>query len=557
MAINFKKDEFYFIPLGGAEQFGVNLNVYGYDGKWIAVDCGLGFADDHFPGVDILLPDPKFLEERAKDLVGLIITHAHEDHIGAVAHLWPRLRCPIYVCGFTASVLRQKLSESQHSKKAEIIEVDMMEKISIKPFDVQFVPVSHSVPDTCALFVETKAGRVLHSGDWNLDPMPTIGKPTDGAPFQAFGEKGVLAYVGDSTNAEVDGVSGSETDVERGLAALFKECGGRIAITMFASNIGRLKSVCHAAKEDGRQVCLMGRSLHRMTAAARDCGYLRDIPEFVSEDDVGYLPDDKVVMVVTGSQGEARAQLARIARGDHQEISFKRGDTVIFSARPIPGNEKEIIDVKNNLAATGVKIISPRDTKHCIHVSGHPARDEIIQMFQWVKPQSVIAVHGERTMLEAHAALALDCQVPTAIVPNNGSVIRLYPGTPQVIDHVDTGLLAVEPGRIIDANHQAIVQRRKLQFSGTVHATLVMSARGDLMADPQISTVGLIDPDEKDGQKFEADIVEEIEDILADMTREELYDDNFVSEEMRIGIRRFVQHKLNIKPKTSIHLVRV
>lgn len=557
MVMNFKKDEFYFIPLGGAEQFGVNLNVYGYDGKWIAVDCGLGFADDHFPGVDILLPDPKFLEDRAKDLVGLIITHAHEDHIGAVAHLWPRLRCPIYACGFTASVLRQKLSESQHSKKADIIEVDMMEKISINPFDVQFVPVSHSVPDTCALFVETKAGRVLHSGDWNLDPKPTIGLPTNPSPFQAFGQKGVLAYIGDSTNAEVDGVSGSETDVERGLAALFKECGGRIAITMFASNIGRLKSVCHAAAADGRQVCLMGRSLHRMVAAARDCGYLRDIPEFVSEDDVGYLPDDKIVMVVTGSQGEARAQLARIARGDHQEISFKRGDTVIFSARPIPGNEKEIIDVKNNLAATGVKIISPRDTKHCIHVSGHPARDEITQMFQWVKPQSVIAVHGERTMLEAHAALALECQVPTAIVPNNGSVIRLYPGTPQVIDHVDTGLLAVEPGRIIDANHQAIVQRRKLQFSGTVHATLVMNARGDLVADPQISTVGLIDPDEKDGQKFESDIIDEIEDILADMTREELYDDNFVSEEMRIGIRRFVQHKLNIKPKTSIHLVRV
>lgn len=555
--MNFKKDEFYFIPLGGAEQFGVNLNVYGYQGKWLAIDCGLGFADERFPGIDILLPDPKFVEERKKDVVGLIITHAHEDHIGAVQHLWPRLRCPLYATPFTAAVLRQKLAENPLCKDAEVIEVASNETISLKPFKVTFAPVSHSVPETSALFIETDVGNVLHSGDWNLDPHPTIGNPIDAETFKAFGKKGVLAYVGDSTNAEVDGTSGSEDDVHKGLSALFKECDGRIAITTFASNIGRLRSICLAAKESGRQVGLMGRSLHRMVSAARECGYLKDIPEFVSEEDLGYLPDDKVIMIVTGSQGEARAQLARIARGEHQEITFKSGDTVIFSARAIPGNEREIIDVKNNLAASKVRVISPRDTRHNIHVSGHPARDEITQMFQWVKPQSVIAVHGERTMLEAHAALARDLQVPTAIVPNNGSIIRLYPATPQVVDHVETGLLAVEPGRIIDAGHQAIIQRRKLQYSGTVHATLVMNARGDLVTDPQVSTVGLVDPDNEDGQKFEDDILDEIEDILADMTREELYDDKFVSEEMRIGIRRFVQHKLNIKPKTTVHLVRV
>ncbi len=557
MAMNFKKEELYFIPLGGAEQFGVNLNVYGYQGKWLAIDCGLGFADEHFPGIDILLPDPKFIESRKKDLVGLIITHAHEDHIGAVAHLWPRLRCPIYASPFTAAVLRRKLSENNQCRDAEVIEVDPGERLSLKPFAVTFTPVTHSVPETAALFIETDVGNILHSGDWNLDPEPTIGDVTDPEPFKAYGKKGVLAYIGDSTNAEVNGVSGSEGDVARGLAALFKECQGRIAVTIFASNIGRLRSICLAAKESGRQIALMGRSLHNMVAAAKDCGYLTDIPQFVPEDEIGYLPDDKIIMIVTGSQGEARAQLARMARGEHQEITFKAGDTVIFSARPIPGNEREIIAVKNNLAASRVRIIGPKETKHIIHVSGHPARDEITQMFQWVKPQSVIAVHGERTMLEAHADLALECQVPTAIVPNNGSVIRLYPGTPQVIDHVETGLLAVEPGRIINADHQAIVQRRKLQFSGTVHVTMVMNARGDLMADPQVSTVGLIDPELEDGQKFEDGIIDEIEDILADMTREELYDDKFVSEEMRIGIRRLVQHKLQMKPKTTVHLVRV
>lgn len=555
--MNFKKDELYFIPLGGAEQFGVNLNVYGYQGKWLIVDCGMGFADERYPGIDILLPDPKFVEDRKKDVVGMIITHAHEDHIGAVAHLWPRLRCPIYAAPFTAAVLRKKMGENNQCRDAEVIEVEPNAKLGLKPFAVTFTPVTHSVPETASLFIETDVGNIVHSGDWNLDPHPTLGAPTQAEPFKKFGDKGVLAYVGDSTNAEVEGTSGSEGDVEKGLSALFRECPGRIAITIFASNIGRLRSICLAANENGRQVALIGRSLHSMSAAARECGYMKDLPKFVTEDDLGYLPDNKVVMVVTGSQGEARAQLARIARGEHQEISFKHGDTVIFSARPIPGNEREIITVKNNLAASRVRIISPRDTKHCIHVSGHPARDEITQMLQWVKPQSVIAVHGERTMLEAHAALALDLQVPTAIVPNNGSVIRLYPGTPSVIDHIETGLLAVEPGRILDADHQAIVQRRKLQFSGAVHATLVMDKRGELVTDPQISTVGLVDPDKEDGQKFEEEILDEIEDILADMSKGELADDHFVSEEMRIGIRRFVQHKLNIKPKTTIHLVRV
>lgn len=555
--MNFKKDELYFIPLGGAEQFGVNLNVYGYQGKWLVIDCGMGFADERFPGIDILLPDPKFIEQRKKDVLALIITHAHEDHIGAVAHLWPRLKCPIYATPFTAAVLRRKLSENPACRDAEVIEVGLSETLSLKPFKITFAPVTHSVPQTSALFIETEAGNILHSGDWNLDQAPTIDHPTNPETFKKFGDKGVLAYIGDSTNAEVEGVSGSEGDVEKGLEALFAECAGRIAITIFASNIGRLRSICLAAQKDGRQVALIGRSLHNMSAAARECGYLKDIPPFIGEEDVGYLPDDRVVIVVTGSQGEARAQLARIARGDHPEIAFHKGDTVIFSARPIPGNEKDIIAVRNNLAASHVRTISPRETRHCIHVSGHPARAEITQMLQWVRPQSVIAVHGERTMLEAHAALARECQVPEALVPSNGSVIRLFPGTPQIVDHVETGLLAVEPARIIDANHQAIIQRRKIQYSGVVHATLVMNARGDLVADPQVSTVGLVDPESEDGQKFEDDIIEEVEDILSDLSREELYDDNFVAEEMRIGIRRFVQHRLNMKPKTNVHLVRV
>lgn len=555
--MEFDKKEFYFIPLGGSEQFGVNLNVYGYDGKWLIVDCGLGFADEKYPGIDILLPDPAFLAERRKNITALIITHAHEDHIGAVAHLWPRLKCPIYCTPFTAAILREKLRENPDCRDADVEIVSPGESLKLGVFGVTFIPVSHSVPQTSALFIETAVGNVLHSGDWNLDPMPTLGDPTHPEPFQKAGEKGVIAYIGDSTNAEVDGVSGSETDVEKGLTEVFRECEGRIAITIFASNIGRIKSIARAAKACGRKVCVVGRSLHRMVGAAHECGFLNDISDFASEDDLPRIPREKQLLIVTGSQGEAKAQLARISRAEHPSIKLSPKDVVVFSSRPIPGNEKEINAVKNNFAASNVRTISPRDTRHCIHISGHPARDEITRMLQWVKPQCVIPVHGERTMLEAHAALARQCQVKQTIVPNNGSVIRLAPGAPEVIDHIKTGLLAVEPGRIISADHAAIAERRKLQFSGTVHITAVMNKRGELAQEMSISTAGLIDPETKDGQEFEDDIYAEIEDILDDMTEAERKDDHFVSEEIRIGVRRFVQHVLKMKPKATVHLVRI
>lgn len=551
------KNHLYFIPMGGAEQFGVNLNVYAFDGKLLVIDCGMGFADDRFPNVDIILPDPKFLVEHSKNITAMIITHAHEDHIGAVAHLWPRMKCPIYCTKFTANVLQAKLNENPECRDARIHIVSFTQTVHLGPFKVEFVPVSHSVPETSALIIETKAGRVVHSGDWNLDPAPTLGKPTDPAPFIKAGEAGVLAYIGDSTNAEVDGVSGSESDVEQGLEKVFAECEGRIAITLFASNVGRIRSVMLAARATGRKVAVVGRSLHRMISAADESNYLNGLPDFIDEEDIDRMPAGKVVMIVTGSQGEARAQLARIARGDHQYIKFGRGDTVIFSSRAIPGNEKEIIEVKNNLAATGVNIIDHRKTKHIIHVSGHPARDEITQMFQWVKPLSVIPVHGERTMLEAHAELARACQVKHVIVPNNGSVIRITERGAEIVDHVETGLLAVEPGRIIDVSHPAIAERRKLQFSGAIHVTLVIDKKGELVNEPALSTVGLTDQKQDEGEHFENDLLDEIDDILADMKKADRADDHFVAEEIRIGLRRYVDHLLKIKPKTTVHVVRV
>lgn len=555
--MEFSKDELYFIPLGGSEQFGVNLNVYGYGGKWLAVDCGIGFADERFPGIDILLPDPAFIEQRRKDLVGLFITHAHEDHIGAVAHLWPRLRCAVYCTPFTAAILRKKAEENPECRDMDITVIRGDKTTQMGPFSLTPIPVTHSVPETRALLIETAVGNVLHTGDWNLDPAPVLGEATDPDTFKALGDKGLVALIGDSTNAEVAGVSGSESEVEIGLAEVFRECDGRIVVTMFASNIGRIRSIAKAAKTNGRNVCIVGRSLHRMIGAANECGYLDGVDDFVPEDDVDLIPADRIVYIATGSQGEARAQLARIARAEHPVIKMGKGDTAIFSARPIPGNEREINSVKNNLVAAGVRVVTYRDTPHVIHVSGHPARDEITKFLQWTRPDCVIPVHGERAMLEAHADLARACQIKNAIVPNNGSVIRLAPGPAEVVDHVETGLLAVEPRRIIAADHDAIVQRRKLQFSGAIHVTLIMNARGELVADPQISTVGLVDSEDRAGKKFETALLNEVEDILDDMTREDLYDDEFIREEMRIGLRRFVHHQLAIKPKTTVHLTRL
>jgi len=546
----------YFVPLGGAEQFGVNLNAYAVDDEWLAIDMGIGFADEHFPGIDILLPDPKFVESKKNKLNGLIITHAHEDHIGAVAHLWPRLKCPIYCTAFTAAILKKKMAEVPACKKAEINIIKPNAEFSLGVYDLQFIPVTHSVPGTVSVFIKTKYGNVFHSGDWNLDPTPVVDTAINPDDFRKIGAQGVLAYVGDSTNSGVDGRSGSEMAVQKGLAKVIGAAEtGAVIVTIFSSNIGRIHSICKAAEANGRSVGIVGRSLQRMIGAAKSCGYLSDVQDFVDANDLMMIPRENLVIIATGSQGEARAQMARIARGDSHFYKARKGDTVIFSSRAIPGNEKNIIGVQNNLAAGGIKIITPNDTKECIHVSGHPCRDEIIEMFDWLKPNTVIPVHGERVMLEAHAKLAKSCQVPNAIVPSNGSVICLAPNSPQIVEHVETGVLAVEPGRLIASNHPAISQRRKLQYSGTIHASIVLNARLDILSEPKLTTAGLIDDESDEGLDFEDDLITEIEDTLIDLKKSKRKDDEeFIAEEIRINLRRYAFHVLKIKPKTDVHV---
>lgn len=550
----FKKDALYFIPLGGSEQFGMNMNAYICNDEILVVDCGIGFADERFPGIEILLPDTAFLEARQKHITGLIVTHAHEDHIGAVARLWKRFKCPVYASPFTAEILIRKFDE-EGITNPDIRIVKPMSTVQIGGFKTQFVPVAHSIPDACALIIETPLGRVVHSGDWNLDPNPVTGKPTNPQPFRDAGKAGVLAYIGDSTNAEVDGTAGSESCVADGLASEFKLCEGRIFVTLFSSNIGRVISIARAAQKSGRKVGVVGRSLHRMIEAARSCGYMKGIPDFIDEDDIQYQDKDKIVVIVTGSQGEFRAALARIARGEFREINVQRGDTVIFSAREIPGNERQINEVKNNLSATGVRIITPRDTDNKIHVSGHPCRDEIREMFQWVKPQIVVPVHGERTQLDAHARLAREAQIKHVIVPNNGSVIQLAPAQPAIIDHVETGMLAVDQQRIISADHRSIVERRKLQYTGVIHVSLLMDKKGKIKGEPVMETLGLFDLQNPKERRAEDRLYEEIFDVVDNLPHDKLQDIEFVEDKIGIALRRSVKNMLGIRPKTTVHVL--
>ncbi len=541
----------FFVPLGGSEQFGANLNLYVCDGEYLAVDCGLCFADERYPGIDLLLPDPWLLEENKDKLKGLVLTHAHEDHLGAVAYLWERFQCPIYTTRFTAAVLRGKL-EQEGVEGVPIHIVDIGERLEISCFTLNMVSVSHSVPDSFSLMIETPYGNLFHTGDWNLDQNSPMGQKAEEEVFCKIGEQGVLAYIGDSTNAEHDGYAGSEADVAKGLIEEFKTCKGKIAVTIFSSNISRMVSVAKAAQEVGRSVGLVGRSLHKMAGCAYECGMLDGIPPFLDEDELAHLPDENLVLIVTGSQGEHRAALAKIARGEFRSVSLNKNDTVIFSARAIPGNERTISAVKNNLSAAGVRIVTPSDTKNIIHVSGHPYKDEIKKMLNWIKPSCVIPVHGEHVQLNAQAKLASLCGIKHVVVPYNGSIIRLAPGEPKIVDHVETSLLAVDKTHIIPATHQSITARRKLQYSGAVHASVVLDQDLNILGSVKIDTVGLICEQSQDDliQSLQKKTVE----VIASMDIEVTHNEEKIAETLRISLRRYVSQALGLQPKTTVHV---
>jgi ribonuclease J len=548
-----RADELLFVPLGGSGEIGMNLNLYGHAGKWLMIDLGITFADGSTPGVDVILPDPAFIAERAKDLVGIVLTHAHEDHIGAVPYLWPQLRCPLYATPFTAGLLRRKLIEAGLEDEVELIEVPMSGRFKVGPFEVELVTITHSIPEPNCVVVRTPLGTVLHTGDWKIDPEPLVGDVTDEGTLRRLGQEGVLAMVCDSTNALLEGWTRSEGAVRESLTELIGRYHKRIAVTCFASNVARLETIALAAQAHGRHVALVGRSLWRIDQVARENGYLANLPAFLSEHDAGYLPEDKVLLLCTGCQGEPGSALAKIARGDHPQVQLGAGDAVIFSSRVIPGNEREVGAVQNDLVRLGVELVT--ETEHFVHVSGHPRRDELAAMYSWVRPRVAVPVHGELRHLRSHARFAESCQVPQAVVVQNGAVLRLAPGPAEIVSEVTSGRLAVDGKSIVPLDGAAIRSRRRIMFNGTAVATLVLDRGGHLQADPQISLQGLIDP-ENDVEVID-DIRDAMRSAISALSHAQRQDDAHVKETARVALRRAFNAMHGKKPVTDIHLVRL
>ncbi len=544
----------HFIPYKGSEEFACNFNFYAYKGKWLIMDCGMGIAGKHYPMVDLLLPDPSFIEQHKEDLVGLVITHAHEDHIGAVPYLWPRLKCPVYCSPFTAEILRRKIKEFPACKKMKITEIHAGGSLDLSPFELSFVEITHSVLDNLSTFIQTDQGTILHTGDWNLDPKPSIGEATKGSNFKKQSEKGVLAYIGDSTNAQKKGRTPSEAEVEKGLLEIFKQQKNRIAITTFSSNVGRLRTIAKVAESVGRKVVVIGRSMNNMIGAAKRCGYLDDVPEFLSDKQFNDIPRENIVLMITGSQGEPRAALSRIAQGDYKGVKLEKGDTVIYSSWKIPGNEKEIGMMQNKFVSNGLTVICDSNCgDNLVHASGHPRQEELKDMISWSNPQIAIPVHGEKIMIKAHASLAKDCGVPHVIEPQNGSVICLDPKNPRIIDHIETKFLGVEPKRVIKLESTGLAERRKLQHTGVAFVSILIDQKNKLIEDPQINLIGLEDRNTPEEKILLDEMNGEIESTLLDMEDDELDD---IEEEIRIILRRFLTHRYGFKPNVVVHVYR-
>ncbi len=544
-------DELVFVALGGAGEIGMNLNLYGYRGSWLMIDCGVSFADDTMPGLEVFMPDPGFIIERRDRLAGIVATHAHEDHIGAIPYLWPRFGGTVYATPFTAAVLRRKLIEAGLEGEVPIVEVPMSGKFTVGPFELELITLTHSIPEPNAVVLRTPAGTVLHTGDWKLDPDPLVGPTADEAALRRIGDEGVLAMVCDSTNALRPGEAGSEAEVGRSLVDLVGRCRQRVAVACFATNVARLRSIAAAAAAHDRQVALIGRSLWRIEQAARETGYLEGVPAFLAEDEAPYLPRNKVLYIVTGSQGEPRSALARIARDEHRHVVLEAGDAVIFSSRIIPGNERAIGRLHNKLAGLGIEILTEQD--HFVHVSGHPARDELLRMYQMVRPRIAVPVHGEMRHLRAHAKLAEECQVAQAILAVNGDMVRLGPAPAAVIARVPVGRWAADGKQILRLDGEAWKNRQRMTYNGAAAATVVLDHKGDLLAPPRVTVQGLGET----GAGFFAELGSVVEKAVAGLAARERREDGAVGEAVRLAIRRALKASHGKRPATEVHVVRV
>jgi ribonuclease J len=544
-------DENWFVSLGGSGEIGTNLNFYGHDGKWLMVDFGISFGNDMTPGVDVIMPDISFAAEHKRDIEALIVTHAHEDHCGAIPYLWQKLKCPIYCTPFTAEIVKAKMQESGVNLENNLHVVPLDSEIELGQFKVHFISMTHSIPESCALFIQTKAGNVVHTGDWRVDENPIVGRKTNVPFLKQIGEQGVDVMVCDSTNANVKSIDGSELEVEATLRRIFKDYKHRVMVTCFASNIGRVVSVARAAHEQNRKVALVGRSLWRMTGAAKETGYLAGIDNFISETDMRNYADDELVLICTGSQGEARAAMSKIARGEHQHVRIKPSDLVLFSSREIPGNELALNRVKNNLSQLNVKYMTADD--EMIHVSGHPAQDQLLQLYQWVKPKISVPVHGEVMHQTAHAEIAHAANAKQVVIPDNGDLFSFKDGAAHLIDKIKTGKYALQGDKVVAFDEDVIRDRFRMMNSGLVMITLVLDENGEVVSDPVVSTMGIFDESDYDIGRVD----EIIYDTLGSMNPSQIEQDALIEEMIGPKVKRYFSSRYGMKPNLKLHIARV
>ncbi len=553
-----KEDELVFLPLGGVGEIGMNLALYGYgpktDRQWIMVDCGVTFPGPDLPGVDLVLPDIRFLAKEREKLKGIIITHAHEDHYGALNELWPGLNVPVYASPFTAGMLEAKRDYERSRVQIPVTIFKQGDRINVGPFEIEAIGVNHSIPEPMSLAIRTPLGTVVHTGDWKIDLDPSLGPLTDETRFRKLGDEGVLALICDSTNAVRDGVSPSEREVSESLTKIIEAAEGRVGITTFSSNVGRIRSIAQAAEAAGREVLLLGSSMKRVTDVARDIGLMEGLKPFIAEDEFGYIPRDKVVVILTGSQGEPRAALAKIARDEMRNVAFTDGDTIIFSSRAIPGNEKAINDIKNGLVEQGIKIIT--DAEALVHVSGHPRRHELQQMYGWVRPKMLVPVHGEAVHLTAHAELAEQSGIAEVPRVRNGDMLRLAPGAPEVVGEAPHGRIFKDGNLIGDYEEMGIGDRRKLAFVGHVAVSVLLDSRYDFMGDPEVEPFGLPQFDDE-GEDMGDTLYDAVLGAVESIPRARRKDLEMVREAVRRAVRSTANEIWGKKPVVTVFLSKV
>jgi len=553
-----KKEEFIFCPLGGSGEIGMNMNLFAYGNpenrKWIIVDIGVTFADETIPGVDLIYPDPGFIVDKKSDLLGLVLTHAHEDHIGAIAHIWPKLNCNIYATPFTSVLIQEKFKEKKINIGNKLKIVALNGSIVLGPFKIEFVTLTHSILEPNGLSIQTPSGTVLHTGDWKCDPNPLIGETINEKKLKQIGEDGVLAMICDSTNVFSPGRAGSELDVRNSLLNLMSNSSKRIIVTSFASNVARMESVFYCAEKIGRQICLVGRSMHRIYGAARQCGYLKNLIKPIDPREAKKFDRKKIVYLCTGSQGEPNGAMTRISNYTHPDVMIESGDKVVFSSKIIPGNEKKLYKLHNQLVKNGIEVIS--EDNAFVHVSGHPNREDLKDMYKWVKPKSIIPVHGEHRHMIEHINFAKEMQIPYPVQVENGDIVQLHPGDkPRIVDKAPTGRMFVDGNISVGEESQSIKDRKNLSYNGFLEITIIVNGKGSIIKKPIISFKGI--PNNNENNNFVFELEKNIQDICKTFSLKNYKQEQLLIETLKSSCKKTVKENTGKRPYTNVNLVRI